>query len=176
MSQTDVVRMSLDEVRELAERILSYHGLAPDHVTAVSQTIVVSERDGCTSHGGYRLLVCARTLANGNVARDAIPEVSNTARSITRVDAKGGYAQLAFEMGLPALVENAKRSGIAALAINNCVHFAALWPEVERLANFGLVALACTTCAYRKSNPGILVVQSAQDRATENASNFLGGA
>ena len=31
-------------------------------------------------------------------------------------------------------------------------------------------------CAYRKSNPGILVVQSAQDRAAENASNFLGGA
>src|ERR1700751_1670667 len=28
------------------------------------------------------------------------------------------------------------------------------------------------TCAYRKSNPGILVVQSAQDRATENASNL----
>ena len=30
-------------------------------------------------------------------------------------------------------------------------------------------------CAYRKSNPGILVVQSAQNRATENASNCLGG-
>ena len=32
------------------------------------------------------------------------------------------------------------------------------------------------TCAYRKSNPGILVVQPAQNRATENASNCLGGA
>jgi hypothetical protein len=31
-------------------------------------------------------------------------------------------------------------------------------------------------CAYRKSNPGILVVQSAQNRATENAPNCLGGA
>jgi len=30
-------------------------------------------------------------------------------------------------------------------------------------------------CAYRKSNPGILVVQSAQNRATENASNCLDG-
>jgi delta1-piperideine-2-carboxylate reductase len=141
MSQTDAVRMSLDEVRDLARRILSHYGLAPD---AVAETIVASERDGCTSHGVYRLIVCARTLARGNVIRDAVPEVSNTARSITRVDAKGGYAQLAFEMGLPTLVENAKQTGIAALAINNCVHFAALWPEVERLANLGLVALACT--------------------------------
>ena len=31
-------------------------------------------------------------------------------------------------------------------------------------------------CAYRKSNPGVLVVQSAQNRATEDASNWLGGA
>ena len=36
--------------------------------------------------------------------------------------------------------------------------------------------LGIAGCAYRKSNPGILVVQSAQNRATENAPNFLGGA
>jgi hypothetical protein len=30
-------------------------------------------------------------------------------------------------------------------------------------------------CAYRNLNPGILVVQSAQNRATEDASNRLGG-
>jgi hypothetical protein len=35
---------------------------------------------------------------------------------------------------------------------------------------------ASNPCAYRESNPGILVVQSAQDRATENAPNCLGGA
>ena len=37
-------------------------------------------------------------------------------------------------------------------------------------------AISFESCAYRKSNPGILVVQSAQNRATENASNCLGGA
>jgi hypothetical protein len=30
-------------------------------------------------------------------------------------------------------------------------------------------------CAYRKSNPDILMVQSAQDRMAENASDCLGG-
>ena len=35
---------------------------------------------------------------------------------------------------------------------------------------------AHSTCAYHKSNPGILVAQSAQNRATENASNCLGEA
>jgi hypothetical protein len=33
-----------------------------------------------------------------------------------------------------------------------------------------------STCAYRKSNPAILMVQSAQDRTADNASGCLGGA
>jgi hypothetical protein len=35
---------------------------------------------------------------------------------------------------------------------------------------------AAITCAYRKSNPGILMVQSTQNWATENASGCLDGA
>jgi predicted deacylase len=31
------------------------------------------------------------------------------------------------------------------------------------------------TCAYRKSSPGILVMQSTQDRTAQNASRCLGG-
>ena len=31
-------------------------------------------------------------------------------------------------------------------------------------------------CAYRKSHPAILMVQSAQDRMTDNASRVFGGA
>ena len=56
----------------------------------------------------------------------------------------GGFAQWALERGRPRLVEKARRFGIAALALNNVVHFAALWPEVETLAREGLVALAVT--------------------------------
>jgi hypothetical protein len=39
-----------------------------------------------------------------------------------------------------------------------------------------MMLVAVEPCAYRKSNPDILVVQSAQNRVTENASNRLGGA
>lgn len=138
------VLLRLDELQDLAERVLTVYGLASEHVTVVAETIVAGERDGCTSHGAYRLLDCAHTLASGAVNPVAVPVVSAAAAAITRVDAQGGYAQLAFERGLTSLVANARRAGIAALAINDCVHFAALWPEVERLTDFGLVALACT--------------------------------
>ena len=136
--------LTFDQLIDLSRRILRGHRLSPDHVEAVTRTIVAGERDGCASHGAYRLLVCAATLATGKVVPDAVPQASSLAPALARVDARGGYAQLAFEHGLPLLVEKARACGIAALAINHCVHFAALWPEIETVVDHGLVAVACT--------------------------------
>jgi len=140
----DTVAMTLDEVRTLSRSVLSGAGLSADHAAAVAETLVSGERDGCGSHGVYRLLVATRSIATGRVSKDAVPVVSEPAQALVRVDGGGGFAQLAFERGKPLLVEKARKFGIAALALNNVVHFAALWPEVEALTEQGLVALAFT--------------------------------
>ena len=140
----DRVRMTLAEVRDYARATLHRVGLAPAHVVAVAETMVAGERDGCGSHGLYRLLVAAHSVASGVVAPDAVPLLSRPKPGLVRVDGGGGFAQLAFDTGRAALVESARANGIAALALNNIVHFAALWPEVEALVADGLVALACT--------------------------------
>lgn len=142
--QEDGVHLTLDEVRILARRVLLGAGLSRDHAEAVAETMVAGERDGCTSHGIYRLLVAANSIARGVVVTDAEPVVSEPARALVKVDGGGGFAQLAFERGRGLLAEKARNYGIAALALNNVVHFAALWPEVEALASEGLVALAFT--------------------------------
>jgi LDH2 family malate/lactate/ureidoglycolate dehydrogenase len=138
------VSMTLDEVRALARRVLLHVGLAGNHANAVAETMVAGERDGCTAHGLYRLLVAAHSIRARAVVPDAVPRVQEPARALVRVDGGGGFAQLAFEAGRGLLVEKTRRNGIAALALNNVVHFAALWPEVEWLADEGLVALAFT--------------------------------
>jgi uncharacterized protein (DUF885 family)/LDH2 family malate/lactate/ureidoglycolate dehydrogenase len=138
------VALTIAEADELARTVLEAWGLAPDHAAAVAHTMVSGERDGCTSHGLYRLLVAANSVERGVVVPDAVPEVSEPAQALVRVDGKGGFAQLPFERGMPLLVEKARKFGIAAMALNNVVHFAALWPEVEALAEQGLVAFAFT--------------------------------
>ena len=138
------VRMTLDAVRTLARTVLLGSGLSRPHAEAVAETMVAGERDGCASHGIYRLLVAANSIAKGVVAVDADPVVSEPAPALVRVDGGGGFAQLAFERGRVRLEEKARGYGIAALALTNVVHFAALWPEVEALAERGLVALAVT--------------------------------
>ncbi|UTW09129.1 Ldh family oxidoreductase [Pseudomonas benzenivorans] len=139
-----MIRLTLEQARELAQDILRSNGFSEPHVQAVTATVLAGERDGCASHGLYRLLGCVSSLKAGKVAADAEPEVIDQAPSIVRVDARGGFSQLAFQAGLPVLLAKARDSGIAALAINRCVHFSALWVEIEALTDAGLVALACT--------------------------------
>ncbi|MEY8100038.1 Ldh family oxidoreductase, partial [Falsihalocynthiibacter sp. S25ZX9] len=53
-----------------------------------------------------------------------------------------GFANAAFELGAPVLAERAHSLGLAALVINDCTHFSALWPDVEALTDLGLAAIA----------------------------------
>ncbi|TWC28489.1 LDH2 family malate/lactate/ureidoglycolate dehydrogenase [Pseudomonas sp. SJZ079] len=139
-----MIRLTLEQARELAQDILRSNGFSEPHVQAVSATVLAGERDGCASHGLYRVLGCVSSLKAGKVVADAAPEVIDQAPALVRVDAKGGFSQLAFQAGLPVLVEKARQCGIAALAINRCVHFSALWVEIEALTGAGLVAFAFT--------------------------------
>jgi LDH2 family malate/lactate/ureidoglycolate dehydrogenase len=81
-------------------------------------------------------------LRQGKVSKHAIPRIQDRAPAIVAVDAGFAFSQLAFETGSKMLVEKARHSGIAAMAINHCYHFSALWPEVEALAGHGLAAMA----------------------------------
>lgn len=56
-------------------------------------------------------------------------------------EAANGFAQPALASA-PLLREKAQRQGIAAVAIRNSHHFAAVWPDIEPFAAEGFIALA----------------------------------
>lgn len=136
--------LSLAEAWDLSLSVLEGNGFSPAHAHAIARTICAGQKDECHSHGLYRLIVCAHTVRGGKVSPDAEPDILNAAPALVRADAKGAYSLLAFERGLPLLVEKARHQGMAALAINHCYHFSALWPEVEAIAACGLVGVAMT--------------------------------
>lgn len=124
------------------EAIFLKAGLNAVQAGALARVIVAGERDACKSHGIYRIEGALRTVKAGKVKPDAVPELLSTEGSaIVKVNADGGFANAAFELGLPALAERARRLGIAALVINDCTHFSALWPEVEAVTGEGLASL-----------------------------------
>lgn len=134
--------LSLDDVHALAMRVLTHNGMSDAHARAIANVIMQGQRDECHSHGVYRLLVCVRSLRKGKVDPQATPTLRPLSSSIVAVDAHRGFSLLSFETGLPVLVEMTRQHGIAAMAINNCYHFSALWPEVEAIAAAGLAGIA----------------------------------
>jgi len=136
------VPLSLAQVNDLALQVLSRHGLSDAHARAIARVVTAGQRDECHSHGLYRLLTIVRTLRQGKVSGTAEPVVQDRTPAIVAVDARFAFSPLAFEVGSRILAEKAQQTGIAALAINHCFHFSALWPEVEALTDQGLAALA----------------------------------
>lgn len=138
------VRLSLEEAASLSRSILRTHGYSTEHAAAITRSVVANQRGECHSHGLYRLIDCVNTVTRGGVDPRAVPVVCDQAPAVVRVDAKGGNSLLAFEMGRAALIDKARDQGVAILAINHAFHFSALWPEVESIAEQGMVALAMT--------------------------------
>src|SRR5690606_24255285 len=131
-----------DELTRIVMDIFLTSGFNAVQAGPIAKVIVAGERDACKSHGIYRIEGCLRTLKMGKVRPDAVPVLHVDDSAIVRVDAQFGYANAAFELGASALAERAKDLGLAALVINDCTHFSALWPEVEALADMGLTAMA----------------------------------
>ena len=112
-----MIRLTLAQAYELAESILLHNGFNPAHARAVSETVLAGERDGCASHGLYRVLGCVNSLRAGKVSADAVPRVIDQAPSIVRVDAGGGFSQLAFQAGLALLQDKTRANGITGVSL-----------------------------------------------------------
>jgi len=130
-------RLSLEAISDLANRALCSNGFSKEQAAAIARNITAAERDGCTSHGLFRIPFYVKALNNPVIDANAVPVVSTDHSAIVHVDAGGGFCPLALEMGLPALESKAKELGIAALAIHRACNIAALWPEVEALCERG---------------------------------------
>ncbi|WP_062115106.1 Ldh family oxidoreductase [Aureimonas sp. AU40] len=140
---SDPASLPIDALFARVEAIFRRGGLNAVQSGALARVIVAGERDACKSHGIYRIEGALRTVKAGKVNAEAMPELApDDGSAILRVNARGGFANPAFELGLPLLAERARRLGMAALVINDCTHFSALWPEVEAVTAHGLAALA----------------------------------
>ncbi len=142
MSATNMTEL---EIRQLVEDCLMANGANQENAAAVGRTIASAERDGCASHGLFRMPGYVASLRSGKVNGNAQPSVKRISPAVVRVDGDHGYAPLALEKGRQALIEAAQENGIAAMALVNVHHFAALWVEVEPIAEAGCAAMAFTT-------------------------------
>lgn len=116
-------RVSLSDVHGLCTRALTASGLYAESVEAIARTISSAERDGCQSHGLFRLPGYCNALRAGKCSPDARPIVQQAAPAIVRVDACRGPAPYALEVGVEALAKCTRTAGVGVLAVTNAFHF-----------------------------------------------------
>jgi delta1-piperideine-2-carboxylate reductase len=143
----DSVKMTLGEVHALARSLLGAQGFNEAHATAIANTVTAAERDECRHHGLFRIPFYVNALRAGQASGVAEPTIDDLAPGVIKVDAHYSFSPLALERAHEPLAQRAKKMGIAGLAVNNALNVAALWPEVERLAQEGLVAFAYVAAA-----------------------------
>ncbi len=141
------INLSLDKVYQLAYDCMIANGCDHDNATALAETMTAAERDCCHAHGLFRLPGYAASLKSGKVKGDVKPTIKQLAPTVLQLDAHNGYAPLALKTAKQPLADCARQNGIAAMALIRVHHFAALWMEIEALAEMGLAAFAFT--AYK---------------------------
>jgi delta1-piperideine-2-carboxylate reductase len=134
--------LTVAQVHALVTDVLMRNDCDAENTAAIADTVAAAERDGCLSHGLFRMPGYVKSLRSGAVDGRARPTIVRTASSVLRVDANLGFAPLALRTARPELAAMARKHGIAAQGVVRSHHFAALWPEVEALAEQGLVAMA----------------------------------
>lgn len=145
------VQLGLDEVKPLVSIALNKAGCNEANAEALAECIYQAEWHGAHSHGLFRMPGYLASLNSGKVNGNADPKLSNSRPSVLAVDGDAGYAPIAHRRLADPLAELAKSQGVAIAALTNTFHFAALWQEVEMLANRGVVAFACT--AFKPALP-----------------------
>lgn len=134
--------LQLSDVKTICRNALAASGINSVATEAITEVVTAAERDGCHSHGLFRVPGYCQGVLSGTVSGTAIPKVSDVAPGVVRVDAGGGYSPPAILAGRELAIHKARENGISCLVIHNSVHFAALWWEVEALAREGIVSLA----------------------------------
>jgi len=135
---------SYDQLLGQVSESLRDEGMPSAQALIVAEAMVAAQRDESFSHGLYRLLGVIHSMRSRPAWGRREPETRRIAPGIVLADAADSFSPYAFHVAMPMLIEATRSQGIAALAIRNCLHLSALWPEVEPLARAGLAALAMT--------------------------------
>ncbi len=139
------INLTLKEVRRLAFDCLLANGCDQANAEAAADNITMAERDGYQSHGLFRLPAFVVSLRNGKVNGKAVPKIDTLAPGVIRINGDKGIVALAHQRSRKALINRAREQGIAIAALTDIFHMAALWPDVEPLAEQGLCAIAMTS-------------------------------
>lgn len=146
--------VGLDEVFDVTRAALVRHG-AEDRVAAsVARAVRRAEETGNVICGLYYLESYCKQLVSGRVLGAVEPVVTRRKAAAVEVDAKFGFAQPAFDRGLPSALEAAREGGSAIFAVTHAHTCTSLGYFTEQIAEAGLIGIGFTNASAMVAPPG----------------------
>ena len=146
--------IALHEIEALTARALSAHGAADWIAASVARAVRRAEETGNVICGLYYLESYCLQLRSGRVDGQVEPTVRRVRPGATLSDARFGFAQPAFDRGLPAALEAVRQNGTASFAVANAHTCTSVGYFTERIAQAGYVSVGFTNASRIVAPPG----------------------
>lgn len=148
------MKITVTEIEAQSAQALLAHGAGPVQAAAVAKAVARAEALGNVICGLYYLESYCTQLASGRVNGTITPAVTRPRPSAVLADAKFGFAQPAFDAGLPEAVAAAQENGVATLAVAHAHTCTSLGYFTEQIAAHGLIGIGFTNASPVVAPPG----------------------
>lgn len=138
------MKLSVDELTQLASRALRKSGASASTARLTAQALVAAEMEGLTGHGLSRVALYCRHLREGRADGKARPAIVRKKGGTCLIDARGALAFPAAALAVKEAIKRARRYGVAFAGVTNSHHFGAAAYHLAPVAEAGLVGLAFT--------------------------------
>jgi (2R)-3-sulfolactate dehydrogenase (NADP+) len=133
--------MTLAQAEALVVAALTRCRTDAGNAASIARALVGAEAEGQKGHGLSRIPTYAAQAKVGKVDGFAKPSIEWRRPAAAIVDAGNGFAYPAIDLALAALPDAARRNGTAAAGITRSHHCGVVGHPVERLAQYGFLAL-----------------------------------
>jgi LDH2 family malate/lactate/ureidoglycolate dehydrogenase len=134
-----------ERIRETLQAVLAAHGVPEPFARTQADLLLEAQMRGYASHGLLRLPRIVERIVNGVSSPTASGVHEWVGDCFLRVDGERGLGPVVALTALRALIERARRSGIAIGAIRNSNHIGMLAWYGDYIAREGLITIAVTT-------------------------------
>jgi LDH2 family malate/lactate/ureidoglycolate dehydrogenase len=141
-------------LRRFGSDILTAAGLEPDDADAAASCLVLADLRGVGTHGAFRLMQYADSIAAGDINRQPFVRVLTQTGATALIDADGGYGYRPALMGMDMAVDLASRLGVGTVAVRNSHHFGMAAAFALRAAERGSIGFVTTNSLPQIAPPG----------------------
>lgn len=146
--------VTVTEIEAVSRKALLAHGAGDVQAAAVARAIARAEALGNLICGLYYLESYCTQLVSGRVNGTVTPVVSQPRGGAVMADARFGFAQPAFDAGLPVALNAARANGVATLAVAHAHTCTSLGYFTEQIADAGLIGIGFTNASPVVAPPG----------------------